>query len=590
MTQGKNHPATPPLRRLLSLIAEDRREIFGVSFYALLNSLLLLAIPLAAQALVNVSAAGLNVQPLIVLSGGLLLGLLFAGVLNCLRYLLAEHMLQRIFSRVALRVAKTLPRVKSRHLCESGGPELMNRFFDVINIQKSWFKLVYESPGAILEIVIGLSLLALYGTELFLIAFFFIAGGGLLVALAGGGGVKTSIQESACKYRVAEWLEEMVRCQDALHLNHRVGFWEEQADHRIVDYLTQRRKHFGILLRQFVLHYLITAAGLAGMLGFGGYLVLQGQLSLGQLVAAELVIWSLFKATDKLLRSWEAYFDLLTGLDKIGYITDLPTEEPGKGDFPAHTLAAHIQVSDLWYAHSKQQASFLREIDFTVYPGERLAVLGDTGAGKSTLLRIVAGFFKPRRGSVEIDQIDLREIAPPALASAVGYLSDRNELFAGSIVDNVAVGRECDLHHLRELLVETGGESALRGLSKGGFSDLTSAGSILSSGERTSLLLSRALLTKPRLLIIDDPLTHLSEASIRELLQGVLLDEKRPTFITTSTHPEVLGSCDCVLLLERGRLVEQGKLTALLADPNSQLRTRYPNLCHSLSSRKEPPV
>lgn len=297
-----SHKASP-FQRLLRLILEDRRELFGSIVFALLNSLLLLAVPLAAQGLVNVSAAGLAWQPLLVLALALLIGLLFAGTLTCLRYWLAEIMMERIFSRVALRVAEALPNVKRRHLWKSGGPELMNRFFDVINIEKSWFKLVYDGPGSVLEILIGLSLLWIYGFQLFFAAAAFLLLGALIVLLAGFGGLTSSIDESIQKYRVAEWLEEMVRCQDSLLMNCRPGFWAERADRRVVSYLLLRRRHFRVLLRQVSLHYFLAAVGLAGMLGMGGYLVLKGQLSLGQLVAAELVVWSLFKATEKLLRT-----------------------------------------------------------------------------------------------------------------------------------------------------------------------------------------------------------------------------------------------------------------------------------------------
>lgn len=580
-------PKYSPFRRLLGLIIEDRREVFGLCVYALLNSLLLLAVPLAAQGLVNVSAAGLNLQPLLVLAGSLFLGLLFAGVLTSLRYYLAEHVQQRIFTRVALRVANTLPNVKSQYLAKSGGPELMNRFFDVINIQKSWFKLIFEGPGAILEIIIGMTLLALYGTELLLVASVFIIGGGLTVALAGFGGVKSSIEESACKYRVAEWLEEMVRCQDTLRLNLRQGFWQEETDRRCVDYLNYRRSHFWVLMRQVVIHYFITAAGLAGMLGYGGYLVLQGELSLGQLVAAELVIWSLFKATDKLLRSWDAYFDLLTGLDKIGYITDLPTEESGRAETSHTNVPARLEVSELCYSHSTEQGTFLREIQFTVEPQERIGVLGDTGAGKSTLLRALAGYLVPSSGSVELDHIDLREMSAQELARSVGYVSDRSELFSGSMIDNVAVGRECDFHHLRQLLMETGGRTALRQSPRSGLTPLTSAGSILSSGERTSILLSRALLLKTRMLVVDDQLTHLSEESVRKVVRQVMLADDRPTFITTSNRPEILAHCDRLLILEKGELVEQGTVAELLARPDSRLARNYPVLSKTLIAIKE---
>jgi ATP-binding cassette subfamily B protein len=579
---GATGPKTSPFQRFLRLVVEDRRELFGISIYALLNSLLLLAIPLAAQGLVNVAAAGLAVQPLLVLVAALLSGLLFAGLLTCLRFLLAELIQERIFCRIALRVAEQLPKVKSRYLAQSGGPELMNRFFDVINIQKSWFKLVFDGPGAVLEILIGLSLLALYGIELFAGATAFVVGGGLIIAFAGWGGVKSSINESAEKYRVAEWLEEMVRCQSSLRLNSREAFWTEQADDRVVAWLNQRRKHFRVLMRQVMLHYLVSAVSMAGMLGFGGYLVLKGQLSLGQLVAAELVVWSLFKATEKLLRSCEAYFDLLTGLDKIGYITDLPVDNMGVGLLGPTGAAANVCVERAAYSYGGEAGACLRELTFSLKPGETVALLGPTGVGKSTLLRMLAGYLNPQSGSVEMDMVDLRELSSECKAQHVAYLPDRNELFAGSVMDNVAIGRQCDLHRVRELLLETGGREALRRSACGGLESLTSAGSTISAGEQTSILLSRALLGGPRLLLLDDSLCQLSEQSLEQVLNKVFRAPERPTVVCTSTLPQVVRACDRVLLLEDGKLVEDGPPSELAHNSNSRFTALYPSLSRAI--------
>ena len=584
LTGTTGHKEINPVQRFLKLVIEDRRELFGIIIYALLNSLLLLAIPLAAQGLVNVSAAGLAVQPILVLGVALLIGLLFAGLLTCLRYVLSEIILERIFSRVALRVAERLPIVKSRYLLESGGPELMNRFFDVINIQKSWFKLVYEVPGAVLQIIIGLSLLSLYGTELFVGAAAFIVIGGTIVALAGIGGVQSSIAESVEKYRVAEWLEEMVRCQDTLRLNSSPDFWTGEADERVVRYLTKRRKHFRVLLRQVVLHYFISAISMAGMLGFGGYMVLNGGLSLGQLVAAELVVWSMFKATEKLLRAFESYFDLLTGLDKIGYITDLPVESPGETSLPPTQTPAALSVDRVAYSYTDISDPLLRDISFKLEPGERVAILGPTGAGKTTLMRLLSGDLNPYKGSVELDLVDMRELTQEYKSKNVGFVSPRNELFSGSLMDNVATGRDFDLHSLRELLLRTGGREALRRSAGGGQATLTSGGSTLSAGEQKSVLLSRALVNHPRLLLLDDNLAQLSEHSLRQVVETVFQAADRPTIVCTSNLPQLVGACDQILLLEDGQIVEQGRPFDLAWDSQSRFVSLYPKLSRALLS------
>lgn len=580
-------PKTPPFRRFLRLIVEDRREVLAIIAYAFLNSLLLLAVPLAAQGLVNLTAAGLSLQPLVVLTAALFLGLLFAGLFACVRHILAEVILERIFCRVALRAAEKFPVARVSYLLRNGGPELVNRFFDVINVQKSWSKLVFDVPSSVLEIAFGLSLLALYGVELFLAATAFVAGGGLLVALAGIGGLKTSIAESAEKYRVAEWLEEMVRCQDSLRLNSDPDYWVKEADLRAVSYLKARRKHFRVLLTQIGLHYVISAISLSGMLGYGGYLVVVGQLSLGQLVAAELVLWSLLKATEKLLRACEAYFDLLTGLDKVAYITELPVDPSGHLELDPSRLSVGVVADSVSYTYQGDSEPVLKDICFKVSPGERVALVGPTGSGKSTLLRLMTGHLPAQSGYIELDGIDVQDLSIASRVVAVGYLSERNEIFSGSLHDNVALGRPADLHRIRGLLTETGGRRILRRKSNPGPVFLESAGSTLSAGEQKSILLSRALLGHPPLLILDDLLGELSGTRIDELVSNVFNAPDHPTIFFTSHRLGLIRSADRLMVMEEGRLVEQGAPRDLASDPGSRFATLYPFLAKALAQDGE---
>lgn len=179
------------------MLWEDRRDLVVVLVYNLISSLLLLAVPLTAQALVNTIAAGMFLQPLAVLTVATAAGLLFAGLMTVMKFTLVEVMRQRIFARVALRLAERLTRLETRTLSAQNPPELMNRFFDVVNIQKSWFKLVFEGPGAVVEVLVGLALLAIYGPLLLAFSLVLVASGLVILFGLGLGGVRTSIEESA---------------------------------------------------------------------------------------------------------------------------------------------------------------------------------------------------------------------------------------------------------------------------------------------------------------------------------------------------------------------------------------------------------
>ena len=567
-----------PLSRLVRLIFEDRREFSSLLIYSFLNSLLLLVVPLAAQGLVNVVVAGLFLQPLLVLSGALFLGLLFAGLLTVIRFYLVEIMRERVFARVALRVAERLPRVHHRALAEGNGPELMNRFFDVINVQKSWFKLAYNGPGAVLEIIVGLSLLALYGTELLALGVGLLVVGLLVVGLNGYNGLSSSLKESTEKYRVAEWLEEMVRCHDAMKLNSRPQYWAEETDRRVVGFLQERRKHFRILLRQHIAYYALAAIATAGMLGLGGYLVIQGQLTLGQLVAAELVVWSILKATEKLLGTVEATFDLLTGLHKVGYLTDMSVYEVGDQRLLPSAVPAKVAMDNVTFSYSPESGTLLKDFNLEVQSGEVVSILGEANSGKSTVVHLLAGLLRPQRGCVEIDEVDLRELSPNSLAENVALISGHSEVFGGSLMDNVAAGRHCDPKRLRDVLDECGGRSVLRQLPLAAKSTIVSGAVTLSASQRESILLGRSILDRPRLLLIDESLYHLGELQRKKVVETLCDGMHGFTVISTVALPELVHRSDKVYLLEEGSIVEQGSPVALSDNKDSQFRSKFPTL------------
>ena len=213
------HHNASPMERLGALLAADKHDLGILVVYTVITSLISLAVPLAAQALVNTIAAGIFLQPLIVLSLLVLSGLLFGSVVRMLKFCIVENLQQRIFARITLRLSERIPAIKSSALNAEYMPELINRFFDVVTIQKSWAKILLDVPTAALQVVLGLVLMAFYSPLLLAFDVLIILFVVFAVSVLGIGGLRTSIKESVLKYRVAEWLEDMGRCQSSLKTN-----------------------------------------------------------------------------------------------------------------------------------------------------------------------------------------------------------------------------------------------------------------------------------------------------------------------------------------------------------------------------------
>jgi ABC-type bacteriocin/lantibiotic exporter with double-glycine peptidase domain len=591
MASDATHLGTPtPYRRLLRELSHDKRDLWALLLYTVMTGLLSLATPLAAQALVNTIAAGVFIQPLVVLALGLFVGLLFAGVLRVSQFYLVEIMQQRVFARVALNLAQRIPRIQHKVLAHTYLPELVNRFFDVINQQKSLAKLLLNGPAAVLQIVVGLVLMAFYsplllGFDIVILVFMAFIAFGL-----GSNGVRTSIAESLEKYRVAGWLEELARCQTSLKIDGDVHYLFNKTDSQVSAYLDARHQHFRILYRQVIASMFFQAVASAGILGIGGWLVINQQLTLGQLVASELVVVMLLGALDKLVAMFQDWYDLLTSVDKIGHLMDLPIERITGADFPESPLdktinpdrpqSAGVSVvcRGLHFYYLPQQP-ILNQFDMAIAPGERVSLVGVSSAGKSTLAELLCGLLEPKLGVIEVNGLDIRQLNLACLRQAVALVTDSNELFDGTVEENILAGRaNISPQDLRWSLDVTQLIDEISHLPQGLQTRVVSGGRNLSKGQIQRLMIARAIADHPQLLILDEAFAGMDESTKLRLLEALLQPDNHWTVLDISHDPDVVWRSDRILVLEGGQIQESGSPAALAKNAQGRFATLFPEL------------
>lgn len=567
-----------PLKRFWSLLVADKHDLVVLIVYTLITGLVSLAVPLAAQALVNTIAAGIFLQPLIVLSLLVLAGLLVGSVLRMVKFCLVENLQQRIFARITLLLSERIPSIKSSALNNEYMPELINRFFDVMTVQKSWGKLLLEGPAALLQVLVGLILMAFYSPyllafDLLIILFVFFA-----VSVLGIGGLKSSIRESALKYRVAEWLEDMGRCQTSLKTNGSNQFLVKRSDGLVLNYLRARREHFAVLFRQAFGTYFFQAIASAGILAIGGWLVINRQLTLGQVVAAELVVLNVLAALEKLIRNCDTFYDLLTGLDKVGHISDLPVERQGGVELREGKGGFSIDCQQLHFSYGGR-AEILSGLNLCIQAGERASLVGASGAGKTTLASIVCGLQDANHGSVEVGGFDVRDLDLKSLRGQVGLVGDINEIFEGTIEENVRLGRPNVSHQdIRWALDTAQFAGDLVRLPDGINTTLVSGGRNLSRGQVQRLLIARAIAERPRLLILDEAFTGIDEMTKLKIIQSLFAPENSWTVLDISHDAEVVMRSDQVYVLSQGQICEHGSPADLAWRNESEFSVLFPDL------------
>jgi ABC-type bacteriocin/lantibiotic exporter with double-glycine peptidase domain len=558
-----------PIDRTFALLAREKREITTVFFYATLAGGLSLILPLAVGGIVQLVQGRLFLQPVIVLISFVILGTIIAGVLQIGILKVVERIQQRIFARMALEFAFRVPRMKYAASLQQNLPEQMNRLFEAVAIQKGMQKLLIDVPTALLTVLFGLILLTVYSPwfSMFAVVVIFILY--MIIRWTGPEGLATSIVESKYKYKAVHWLEEISRAFHAFKYAGDSTLPVERMDDVVTGYIKYRKKHFAVLVKQTIALIGFKTFITAAVLIIGATLVQTNQLLLGQFVAAEVVIVTVLVGVEKLITSLATVYDVLTSVDKSGHVADLPLESRG-GLAPIHTpgTGVAIETRDLHYRYPGAPSATVDGVTMRITPGERVALMGVDGSGRTTLLKLLGGLIDDYDGTVRFDGITLRDLDRPALRSRIGQMMSWDDLFDGTVEENVSVGRaHITPLDVREALDDLQLTDEIQHLPQGIQTELTNGARNLPAHLANKLLVAQGIVGRPRLVVLDDFFQNL-EAASRALIIRLLTNRERPwTVIAVSHDPQLLAAFDRVIVIHNGRIVRDGSFQQLRNDP-----------------------
>jgi ABC-type bacteriocin/lantibiotic exporter with double-glycine peptidase domain len=327
---NKHHVAgTPtPWQRLVRMLYYERSTINYIYIYAILIGLIGLTLPLGTTAVFNLLSNGAMYSSTYILIGVILIGIIVGGLLLIGQLTLVEVIEQKIFAKAALEFAFRLPRIKKKALEGENPPELVNRFFDILTIQKGLTKLLVDIVASAVQIFFSVILLSFYhpvfmafGLVVLLVIIF-------VLVIYYRRGVLTSIEESEYKYEVVAYLEEVAADLDT-YRNNEVKRAEviTRTDDITANYLQARNDHFSVLRRFFATAVALRTVLMGSLLLLGSYFVVERQMTFGQFVAAEVIIVQISYAIEKLMTNLNTVFDMVTGSEKLAVVTDLELEE-----------------------------------------------------------------------------------------------------------------------------------------------------------------------------------------------------------------------------------------------------------------------
>ena len=544
-------------QKLFKILMMDRADIGAIYFFAILSGLISLTLPLGIQTIISFVQAGALSTSIVVLIVIVVGGVYLNGLVLVRQQQIIEKVEQKIFTRYGLEFSDKLPKLNIEKFDSYYLPELVNRFFDTLNLTKGIEKILLDIPTASIQILFGLILLSFYHP-------IFIAFGALLIIIVAfilrftsPKGLETSMKASDYKYGLVAWLEEMARVIKTFKYSKGTSLHMEKTDLLIQKYLESRTNHFRILITQYwsfiAFKFVITGA----MLIVGTYLLINQQINVGEFVAADIVIITIISSVEKLISSMDKVYDSLTSVYKLSKVVESENEQGGTLLLDENAQGLSISFNDVSFKYSNTD-QVLSNISFQVLAGQKVGIKGLSGAGKTSLLKLLTGAYKNFTGSILVNDVPIDNYNLDSIRSQTGVLLSQQNIFEGTLLENITLGNKAIALSEVTALAQRVGLSEFIQSHKFGFdTHLDPLGKHLNTQVRQNILLMRALLGHHRLLLLEDPVAHLIGDSKKDVFN--LIKNDLATALITTNDNEILEKCDYVITLEAGKIVAKDK-------------------------------
>lgn len=552
----KNKNILTAWQRLTRMLELDKRDVYQIFYYAIFAGLVGLSLPLGIQAIINLIQGAQITSSWILLVVLVTLGVAFGGILQLMQIRITENIQQKIFTRSSFEFAYRFPKIKMSELRDYYPPELANRFFDTLTVQKSLSKLLVDYPTAILQIIFGLILLSFYHPFFIAYGFLLLGLGFILFKYTAENGLKTSIKESKSKYKVAHWLQEVARSIISFKLSGSTSHAVERNDELTTEYLQYRESHFKVLILQAIQLIGFKVLVTAGLLLIGGFLVLNQQMNIGQFVAAELIILIIIGAVEKVISGLESFYDMLTSLEKLGEVVDKEMEAAeGEKPFKSEENFS-VELEKVSYSVPNRTSHILTDISLKITKHCTVLLNGPNGSGKSTLLQLIAGIIEPTSGNVYLNNTNLRGVNLNYYRSNLGQSLTEETPFQGTLRDNITFGdKNISDEQIYWAMEKVGLLPYLKQLPEGLKTLIYPEGKQISYTVSKKIVLARSIVRKPKMLILKDPLDQFELEESERIMKFLTDPDNGWSIVVVSQNTKWLENCGRVVTLEKGRII-----------------------------------
>ncbi|MEO5642970.1 MAG: ATP-binding cassette domain-containing protein [Bacteroidia bacterium] len=547
-----------PYQRFWLLLKPDNKEIYQVYTYAFFKGVIALSLPIGIQSIINLIQGGSVSASWMVLVFVVTMGIALGGYMQLMQMRITETIQQKIFTRAAFDFTYRIPKIKFEEIYKHYAPELMNRFFDVLTLQKSLSKIIIDFSSAILQIIFGLILLSLYHPFFILFSILLVILVYTIIKLTSKKGLETSLDESKYKYKVVSWLEELARAKDSFKLAGITNLPALKTDERVMGYLESRENHFQILKKQYSLLLLFKIIVALGLLIVGGLLVLNQQMNIGQFVAAEIIILLVIDSSEKIILNLENVFDILTSLEKLGQVTDLELDNQSDNSTLNNTIITpiHIELKDLNFTYPGRAKAVLKNISYNFKANNSYCITGNNGSGKSTLVHLISGLYQPQSGSVCVNDLPILNYNIPQLFKVIGNGLTEETIFEGTLLENITLGRDfVKIEDVLWAVEQVFLSEYVKELPKGLDTLIEISGNKLSKSITQKIIIARSIVNKPRLILLENHIDFIEEVERNKIIDFLTNKSNGWTLISISTNTYLQQKCDTIIYMSQGEIL-----------------------------------
>lgn len=540
-------------KRLLKYVTKEKKDVLNIYFYAILSGLVQLSLPLGIQAIISFAMGATMVTSIYLLIGFVVLGTWLVGYFRVMVMEIIEKIQQKIFVEYAISFSETLPNVKLEKTNQYYLPELVNRFFDTQNLQKGISKILLEIPTAVIQILFGIILLSFYHPWFLIFGGVVIIGVFVIFKYTSYKGIETSIIESDKKYHVVSWIEDIASSIKSFKINKHTQLHLKETDERVLDYLKYRTQHFKVLLFQYKSIIFFKVLITLVMLVIGTYLLVNQKLNIGAFIAAEIVVLTILNAVEKLIKSLESYYDVITSLSKLSKVTDLPKEEIQDDVLTIAEEIYRIEFKNVSFGFGDEY--ILKDLNFKISPKSLHVISGELSSGKSILVNLISGIYAPSSGHILYNEISSINLTQEEIRKKISIQTDDIDVFKGTVLENIQLGNEkTSVEKINAIAKKIGINQFSTNFTNGYLTKIQDGNSQLSYSNKKIILLLRALSTEHDVIILEDPYNGLSVDIKYRMFDFFKELSKEKTLIIVSQDHELIQISDHHFHLNKGNL------------------------------------